>query len=279
MNNLAIAGLILIAVNLWMSYRGFKQPSFYQRFSFDVDRILIGKEYGRLVTSGFLHVSWLHLIFNMLTLYAFSEALEGYMGSGLFLLVYFASLLAGNLFSLFVHRHHGDYTAVGASGAVSGIMFAFITLFPTLEIGLFGLPLHIPGWIYGVLYVFISILGMRNGWGNISHEAHLGGAVTGAIIAILLYPGLALDNNILYTVLMMLPSVLFMLLVILRPSTLLTTSSVQKKGRYSVEDRYNVQKKTRQQEIDRILEKLHRGGMKSLTKKERDELEMYSREK
>ncbi len=275
MNNLAIAGLILIAVNLWVSYRGFNRPSFYQRFLFDVSRILIGKEYERMMTSGFLHVNWLHLIFNMLTLYAFSEALEVYMGSGPFLLVYFASLLAGNLFSLFVHRHH-DYTAVGASGAVSGIMFAFITLFPTMEIGLFGLPLHIPGWTYGVLYVFISILGMRNQWGNISHEAHLGGAVMGAIIAILFYPSIALEN-ILYTVLMLLPSVLFMLLVILRPHTLLPTSSGQKRGRYSLEDRYNLQKKTKQQEIDRILEKLHRSGMKSLTKKEKEELEMYSR--
>lgn len=276
MNTLAIAGLILIAVNLLMSYRGFSKPAFYQRFLFDVDRILIGKEYGRLVTSGFLHVNWLHLVFNMLTLYAFSEALESYMGSGPFLLVYFAALLAGNLFSLFVHRNHGNYTAVGASGAVSGIMFAFITLFPTMEIGLFGLPLHIPGWTYGVLYVFLSILGMRSGWGNIGHDAHLGGAVTGALIAILLYPTMALDN-ILYTVLMLLPSVLFMLLVILRPSTLLTTPSGQKKGRYSLEDRYNLEKRTKQQEIDRILEKLHRSGMKSLTKKEKEELEMYSR--
>lgn len=276
MNNLAIAGLILIAVNLWVSYRGFNQPSFYQRFFFDVDRILVGKEYGRLITSGFLHVNWLHLIFNMLTLYAFSEALELYMGSGPFLLVYFAALLAGNLFSLFVHRNHGNYTAVGASGAVSGIMFAFITLFPTLEIGLFVLPLHIPGWTYGLLYVFISILGMRNRWGNISHEAHLGGAVMGSIIAILLYPTMAADN-ILFTVLMLLPSVLFMLLVILRPRTLLTTPSEQKKGRYSLEDRYNFQKKAKQEEIDRILEKLHRNGMKSLTKKEKEDLEMYSK--
>jgi membrane associated rhomboid family serine protease len=276
MNNLAIAGLILIAANLWVSYRGFNKPAFYQRFLFDVDRILIGKEYGRMITSGFLHVGWLHLIFNMLTLYAFSEALEVYMGTGPFLLVYFAALLAGNLFSLFVHRNHGDYTAVGASGAVSGIMFAFITLFPTMEIGLFGLPLHIPGWTYGVLYVFISILGMRNRWGNIGHEAHLGGAVIGALIAILLYPTMAMDN-ILYTVLMLLPSVLFMLLVIVRPGTLLTTPAEQKRGRYSMEDRYNLQRKTKQQEIDRILDKLHRNGMKSLTKKEKEDLEMYSK--
>lgn len=278
MNNFAIAGLILIGVNLWVSYRGFKQPSFYQRFSFDVDRILAGKEYARLVTSGFLHVSWLHLVFNMLTLYAFSEVLEAFMGSGPFVLVYFASLLGGNLFSLFVHRNHGDYTAVGASGAVSGILFAFITLFPEMEIGLFGLPLHLPGWTYGLLYVFLSILGMRNGWGNVSHEAHLGGAVTGSLMAIVFYPGMALDN-LLFTALMLLPSLLFLLFVIFRPNTLLTTPSERRKGHYSVDDRYNAQKKTKQEEIDRILEKLHRSGMKSLTKKEKEELEMYSRER
>lgn len=276
MNHLALAGLILIAVNLWASYRGFRQPSFYQRFLFDVDRILKGKEYVRLVSSGFLHVNWLHLIFNMLTLYAFSEVLEVYMGSLLFLLVYFASLLAGNLFALFVHRNHGDYTAAGASGAVSGVMFAFITLYPTMDIGLFGLPLRIPGWAYGALYVFISILGIRNRWGNISHEAHLGGAAAGALLAIIFYPGMAMDN-ILFSLLLLLPSLLFLLLVILRPNMLLTTPSSQKKGRYSMEDRYNAQRKIRQGEIDRILDKLHRSGMKSLTKKEKEDLEMYSK--
>src|SRR6476661_865558 len=136
--------LLIIMVTVFFSYRALKDHRFYRHFAFYVDRVLVHKEYRRLITSGFLHVNWMHLIFNMIALYAFSGAIESYLGAFSFLLIYFISLVSGNLFSLFIHRHHGAYGSVGASGAISGIIFASIALFPGIRIGFFFLPLAIP---------------------------------------------------------------------------------------------------------------------------------------
>src|SRR5688500_14005690 len=99
-------GLVIIAINVLVSIRGFNNHIFFDRFKFEVDKILIEKQYYRLFTSSFLHVSWPHLIFNMISLYAFSDFLELGFGSLPFLIIYFASMLGGDLLALFIHRHH-----------------------------------------------------------------------------------------------------------------------------------------------------------------------------
>lgn len=114
MDKTGIIGFVLIIINVAFSYKGFTNGLFFDGNKFEVDKILVNKDYKRLVTSGFLHDSWTHLIFNMISLYAFSGLLESQIGGGKFLLVYFASLIGGDLLSLFVHRNHGDYNAVGA---------------------------------------------------------------------------------------------------------------------------------------------------------------------
>src|SRR6478609_9737947 len=126
MTEVGIATLILIFVNVLCSYPGFKDHSYLKNYGFDVHRIIIKKEYKRLITSGFFHVSWLHLVLNMLTLCLFSAGVESQLGPAKFLFIYFCSLAGGNLFSLFVYRYRGDYSSVGATGAVNGIMFATI---------------------------------------------------------------------------------------------------------------------------------------------------------
>ncbi|MBL0286488.1 MAG: rhomboid family intramembrane serine protease [Bacteroidetes bacterium] len=100
-----------------------------------------------------MHTNWNHLIFNMLSLYFFSGPLENQVGGLNFLLIYFTSLIARNLFALIIHKNHGDYCAVGASGAICGIIFASIALFPSMEIGLLLLPFSVPGWLFGILYI------------------------------------------------------------------------------------------------------------------------------
>src|SRR5262245_26263203 len=117
---IGIVGLCIIVLNLYVSYRGLKDHAYFNRYSFEVDEVLVRKDYKRLVSSGFLHVSWLHLGFNMFSLYAFSDEVEAVLSPMKFLFVYMVSLIGGNLFSLYVHRKHGDYSAVGASGAVCG---------------------------------------------------------------------------------------------------------------------------------------------------------------
>ena len=169
--------ILLIIANLIVSYRGFKSESFFDTYKFEVDKILLDKDYKRLVTSGFLHVNRTHLIFNMFSLYLFSGLVESTTGGLKFLIIYFVSLVGGNLFTLFIHRNHGDYNSAGASGAICGVIFASIALFPGMEVGFFGLPFAIPGWVYGVLYVLYSIYGIKSRKDNIGHEAHLGGAL------------------------------------------------------------------------------------------------------
>jgi membrane associated rhomboid family serine protease len=194
MEDIGIVALIIIILNFAFSYKGFKSHDLFDKYKFEVDKILVFNEYQRLITSGFLHVNWMHLIFNMFSLYAFSGLLETYLGGVHFLTIYFASLIGGNLLALFIHKHHGDYNAVGASGAVCGIIFASIALFPNLGVGLFGLPISIPSWLYGLLYILYSIYGVKSNKDNIGHEAHLGGALVGLFIALIMQPTAFLQN-------------------------------------------------------------------------------------
>jgi membrane associated rhomboid family serine protease len=273
-----IVGILLIVANIVFSYKGFTNDLFFDGYKFEVDRILVSKDYKRLITSGFLHVSWTHLIFNMLSLLAFSGLLESNLGEIKFLIIYFASLVGGDLLSLFIHRNHGDYTAVGASGAVCGVIFASIALFPGLGIGLFGIPLSIPSWLYGILYVLISIYGIKSNRGNIGHDAHLGGALVGMIVALLLRPS-AFIPNYLTILIIALPTVAFICLIIARPHMLLVDNFHFKKRAkvYSINRKPRKKKIDRQQEIDSILDKINTHGMNSLSKSEKERLEQFSK--
>ncbi len=275
---MGIISLLLILVNVIVSYQGFKNSTFYNKYKFRVDAVLLYKDYKRMVTSGFLHVNWMHLIFNMLALYFFSGSLELYLGPVKFLLIYFLSLIGGDLLSLFIHRNDGDYDSVGASAGVTGVMFASIALFPGMHIGLLFLPISIPGWLFGLIYVLYSIYGIRSRKNNIGHDAHLGGALVGLLIAIIIQPS-ALINNTWAIVIIMLPSVFFIYMIITRPHILLIDNYFFRKhsDAITVDHKYNIERANKQQEIDRILEKIHRKGMHSLTSKEKQMLEEYSR--
>lgn len=272
-----IAALLLIAINLIVSYKGFKNQAFFDSCKFEVDPILISKDYKRLLASGFLHLDWIHLFFNMLTLYLFSTTLESYIGAVPLLLIYFVSLLGGNLFTLLVHREHGDYSAVGASGAVSGIVFASIGLFPHLNMGFFFLPFSIPAWIYGLAYMAYSIYGIRSQKDNIGHEAHLGGALIGMITALFIVPS-ALESNYRAILLITVPAILFIYIIVSRPHLLFIDNHFFKshKTYYDIDDHYNDDRVGRQKQIDRILDKISSKGISSLNSKEKKILDQYS---
>ncbi|MGN6438655.1 MAG: rhomboid family intramembrane serine protease [Agriterribacter sp.] len=267
---------VLIAANIIVSYMGFRDHDFFARYSFEVDKILIYKDYKRIVTSGFLHVSWMHLIFNMLSLYFFSGGLESYHGIVKLLIIYFASMVCGNLFSLLIHKNHDSYSSVGASGAVCGTIFAAIALFPGMRIGLFFIP--IPAWIYGIAFVLASIYGIRSRNENIGHESHLGGALAGLIIAILMEPA-ALLTNYITILLIFVPSAVFIYIILTRPQMLYIDNYFHRTNRnfYSIDHSYNAQKMDTQKKVDKILEKIHQKGIKSLTQREREILDRYSK--
>ena len=153
MQTTPVIASIIILINVIVSWQGFRNGAFFDRYSFRVDNILAGKQYYRLITSGFLHIGWTHLLLNLISLYLFSDMLELYLGIIPYLIVYFSGLIGGNLLALFIHRHHADYSAVGASGAVCGLIFASIALFPFMNVGLFLLPISVPGWIFGLAYI------------------------------------------------------------------------------------------------------------------------------
>lgn len=272
-----------------VSYQAFRDWQFDDRYVFDVDGILVRKEYIRLLSSGFLHVGWWHLILNMVALYSFGVSVEAAFGLSKFFLIYFTSLLAGNLLALYIHRNHGDYRAAGASGAISGVIYARIVFNPDGLIGFIFVPPFIPSWIFGILFVMVSIYGIKAQKDNIGHEAHLGGALAGMLLAIAIEPKLLVAHGF-FIFIVLVPTLFFLYLVVKRPEMLLIDnffaneiaalrnrkrpSSSNNRSRYSSNA---APPKTEQDELDALLDKVNREGMENLTEVESRRLEELSR--
>ncbi|WP_275315298.1 rhomboid family intramembrane serine protease [Tenacibaculum bernardetii] len=187
--------LILIVVNVLISCKGFNDLVFFDKYKFQVQKILSGDKL-RMLTSGFLHVDWMHLGFNMYALYLFGKVVVVNFGTPYFLLIYVGSLVAGSLYSLYQHKEELYYSAVGASGAVSGVIFSSIMLNPDMELIMLPIPIPLPGYIFGIGYLLYSIYGMKNQVGNVGHSAHLGGAIGGYVLTILLKPSVVGNNTL-----------------------------------------------------------------------------------
>ncbi|MCB9262913.1 MAG: rhomboid family intramembrane serine protease [Flavobacteriales bacterium] len=277
MSDIGVVGLVLILANGIISYKGFEDYDWFNSLKFEVEPILGQKDYKRLISSGFLHVNWTHLLFNMFSLYAFAGMLEHGLGSLNFAIIYFASLIGGNLLALYIHRHHGRYSAVGASGAVSGIIFASIALMPGMNLFLMFIPIPIPSWIFGLAYVGYSIYGIRSNHDNIGHEAHLGGAIIGMLISILLYPQ-SVTVNYLPILATAIPTVIFIYLILYKPHVLNIENpyKLEQRNHLTLDDRYNERRAERQKELNELLEKVKRHGLDSLSEYERKRLEDLS---
>lgn len=267
--------ILLIIINLVVSYKGLNNSWFMDSYSFKIDALQIQKDYKRLITSGFLHANWLHLLFNMFMLYVLGTNFEAMVGSFYFIIIYFSALVGGNLLSLFIHRFDSAYSSIGASGAIMGLLFSAIAITPGMSIGLFFLP-AIPGWLFGLGYVIISIYGIRSRTDNIGHDNHLGGGLTGMLIAIILFPSALLANT--FTVLIItVPAIAFILFIIYKPQALFVDNMFFKNQDLTIEDKYNLNKINKQKELDRLLEKIHQKGIDSLSKKEKELLKEYSK--
>ena len=185
--NLSVVTVIIIAANVIASLKGFNDRMFFERYKFNIGAIRRGDQI-RMFSSGFLHVNETHLLFNMITLYFFADAVIFELGSVNFIIIYVASLVFGNLLSLYFHKEEYWYSAVGASGAVTGILYAAILLRPDMNLYMFFVPIPIPGYVFGIGYLLYSIYGMKNRVGNIGHDAHFGGAVGGYVVTLILDP-------------------------------------------------------------------------------------------
>ena len=186
---------VLIAVNALVSFKGFSDRLFLERYKFQIGPIFKGEQI-RMLSSGFLHVDQTHLIFNMFALYIFADPVIDNVGVIKFVLIYFGSLIAGNTLSLSFHKKEPYYSAVGASGAVMGIVYAAIMLNPEMRLSFILLPIvSFPGYVFGVGYFLYSVYGMKKQLGNIGHSAHLGGAIGGFVLTLALYPQIFLMNR------------------------------------------------------------------------------------
>ncbi len=198
--------ILIIAITAIISFAVPNGSRNFEKYKFSVGAIRNNKEYIRLLSAGFLHADIMHLVFNMLTLYFFGPVVIQGFGNLGFLIIYFGSILLGNIFSLFIYQNQPWYSAIGASGGVSGILFASIALYPSIGIYMFFIPIPIPGFIFGLLYFGYSVYMMLNPrqHDNIGHAAHLGGAFFGLVYAVANQPEAAVSNS-LYIGIMALP--------------------------------------------------------------------------
>jgi membrane associated rhomboid family serine protease len=195
MGNIHFATMAIMAVNVLVSIKGFSDTSFFERYKFGVGAINAGQK-ERMLTSGFLHVDLSHLFFNMFTLYFFADVVITWFGPGKFIGIYFVSLIAGSLLALLFHKDEPYYSAVGASGAVTGILYAAILLRPEMQLGIMFIPIPLPAYVIGIGYLMYSIYGMKKRLGNIGHTAHFGGAIGGYVTTLLLKPDLFFSDTL-----------------------------------------------------------------------------------
>ncbi|MCH8534136.1 MAG: rhomboid family intramembrane serine protease [Flavobacteriaceae bacterium] len=201
--------LLIIGANVLISYKGFQDYSFFHKYKFNIGEIQRGNKIAFL-SSGFLHVDATHLMVNMLTLYFFGGIVSSALGNFGFLLVYFGSLLLGNFLSYQFHKDEPQYQAVGASGAVMGVLYSAILLQPDMMLGLFFI-IPIPAYVFGIGYLLYSIWGMKSRTDNIGHDAHFGGAMGGYFFTILLQPNI-IEQSLYMVILLAVPIVLLFIL-------------------------------------------------------------------
>lgn len=190
MNGIGIASLVILLSNVGLSLAGlFVAPQLIERCLFRPYEFAQGRRRATLVTSGFVHADLAHLLFNMVTFYFFGPPLERLLGTPKFVLLYVAGLLISQFGSYRKHRNDPGYATLGASGAISAVLFAFVVYGPTVSMYMFFIPIPIPAALFAVCYLAYTVWSSRHSRDRINHDAHLGGALTGLAFVALFDPG------------------------------------------------------------------------------------------
>ena len=184
---------LIIIVTILISYAASKRPEIMQKLIMHPYTVYHEKQYYRLLTSGFIHQGIMHILFNMLALYFFGPHIEAifvqlYPGSGeiFYIIFYLSALVISDLTTFRKQKENPQYFSLGASGAISAIVFSWIMFFPTETIYVYFIPM--PGFILGVLYLIYSYYQSKNPNTHINHDAHLWGAVYGILFTTIIYP-------------------------------------------------------------------------------------------
>jgi len=207
MGSIYLIGIILI--NVVISLKGFNDEIFFRKYQFHVGSIRAGEQF-RMISSAFLHADLFHLAFNMIALYSFAPVVIYQLGSLSFLLVYFGSLVFGSLLTMYFHGNEYSYRAVGASGAITGIIYSSILLYPDMVIGIFGV-IPMPAYVFGIAYLLYAIYGMKTRNDNIGHTAHFGGAIGGYTITLFKEP-ILFQESTLMVILLAIPIIILFIM-------------------------------------------------------------------
>ena len=194
-----MTSFFVILANIVFSYKGFRDRAFFDKYKFNPNAIKKGENI-RYLSSGFLHVNQGHLFVNMFTLFFFAPVVIRLLGDFNFILIYIVSLYVGNMITYRINKNKLNYNAVGASGAVMGVVYSSILLYPNMTLYFIIIPM--PAYVFGLLYLWYSIYSMKNVRDNIGHEAHLGGAIAGFFLTIILNPGILVDSFVTVLILM-----------------------------------------------------------------------------
>jgi len=246
MENTSALGTLLAVFIFLSSYKGFRDSEYTNQYIFDVDKILKEKQYYRIFSSGFLHGGWFHLIFNLIALLSFSTSIELIFGKVKYLILFFVS------FS--------------------------IVLMPESTLKLILIPIEFPAWAFGIVFILVSIFGIKNSWGNIGHDAHLGGAIVGMLMTIALYPSV-LELHPWVLAAFLLPCIIFFFLLYRYPEMMMVDNFIGKKYKIlksKVQESQLEKVVDPEEELNRILEKIRKQGMESLTKREKRDLKRFS---
>ena len=189
LQNTPVASIIFI-FTLVTSIYAFNDESLMAKFMLHPYSVYRKSNIYTLLTSGLIHGSWMHLAFNMFTFFFFAFQLEATIGSWRFALVYFVGLILSDIPSVIKHKNDMFYHSLGASGAISAVLFSYILFYPLTTLMIFPLPIPIWAALFGVLYLVYSYYMSKSSRDNINHDAHLFGAITGIIVTILLVPGI-----------------------------------------------------------------------------------------
>lgn len=263
----------------WLTNRAFNDPTMMDRWILHAPSIKDHRQFSRFITSGFIHASWKHLAFNLIGLLIWGHHLELDLSFLALIILFFSSMIGGNLVSFWIHRKE-NYSALGASGGVMGVIFGSLLITGGNVGSLFIPGAFVPSYVFGIAYLIVSYLAMKRGYDNIGHDAHIAGSITGFFTAAFISPSaIARNSGFFWTIIAFLVLALFFWFWTASFKNLFKAFGDSKPKGSARYDRYDqaMEKGANKSEIDSLLDIINKSGYHTLTPKQKERLKELSR--